>query len=47
MDHYVKGKNVEEEESLPEDLTTVLPENFTWYNFFVAPIRKLPQRHSD
>ena len=31
MDHYVKGKNEEEEEVLPDDLAAVLPENFSWY----------------
>lgn len=31
MDHYVKGKNLEEEEVVPEDLISVLPEHFQWY----------------
>ena len=31
MDHYVKGKNLEEEEVIPEDLISDLPENFHWY----------------
>jgi hypothetical protein len=31
MDYYVKGKNVEQEEFVPDDLIANLPPNFTWY----------------
>ena len=30
MEFYEKGKNVEKEESLPEDLLSSLPTNLTW-----------------
>ena len=35
MEFYEKGKNVEKEESLPEDLLSSLPTNLTWWFLFI------------